>query len=176
MALNTLGNSAGNSQAAVNAQTAPLLEPPIVPIARKFYRPAIARFAIVYKWKNFIQQKSRVPITQPVILEASVETINTIFVLSNDLTRRYKNANRYWHLSLSDEIIKNYRCIPLDAVLVHVNASRFISFILSGDVNTDLARCTWKYFGIRKSELHYFTFGYSGALHGGGINWIGFLS
>src|SRR5678809_277153 len=95
------------------------------------YLAAIARFLFFDLRQNFSENKSAIGLPQPIILETPVVSIQRArSAISQYLSRRYKNSDRYGHFFLVDQVIKYVWGFPLYAILVNIYACWFCRIIL----------------------------------------------
>ena len=111
----------------MNAQMAPLLEPPIARslpfFDSRMGRPSAVFFGF-YLRQQFFQQEAGVIVAQAIVFIAAVKAVKRVLVQGGDSARRDENANGHRHFTTSDQLIKNRRRIKLDVVLIDINARR----------------------------------------------------
>ena len=81
IALKTRRKASGRSQAAVNAQIAPLLAPPMarsLPSLRKLDRPAVGGRLLLDFGQQFLEQEPGVIVAQAVVFVAAVEAVQRL--------------------------------------------------------------------------------------------------
>ena len=142
MALKTRRKASGRSQAAVNAQIAPLLDAAdarsLPSFDSRIGRPSLGRL-LLDLGQQFVEQEPGVVVAEAVVLVAAVEAVERLVGRRLHAAVHDEHADRDRHLLLGDQLVEDGRGVELDAVLVDVHAGRLRRVVLLGHVDPVVA-------------------------------------
>ena len=140
--LKTRRNASGRSQAAVKAQIAPLLAPPMarsLPSRDSLIgRPSDGAQLLDLR-QQLLEQEPDVTVAQAVVFEAAIEPIDRPGLDRLHPAVHHEDADGDGHLLAGDQLVEDRRRVVLDAVLVHVQAGRLRRIVLPRDVDPVIA-------------------------------------
>ena len=165
IALKTRRKASGRSQAAVNAQIAPLLAPPMQRSLPSFDsrigRPS-ARRLLLHFGQQLLEQEAGVVVAQAVVFVAAVEAVERLVGGRLDPAVHDEDADGDRHFLLVDQLVEDRRRVVLNAVLIDVDAGRLGRVVLLRHVDPVVADGAGEDLALVEGVLGHFALGHVG--------------